>query len=88
MQSTTPIHFRLKNGKKTVGYDALMLPMVCNVYLDFRDHLHAEIATEEPQRVKIASVLLKRYAHIIKACDLLSSLTFEASGYNRAFPPG
>jgi hypothetical protein len=71
MQSTTPIHFRLKNGKKTVGYDALMLPMVCNVYLDFRDHLHAEIATEEPQRVKIASALLKRYAHIIKACDLL-----------------
>jgi hypothetical protein len=71
MQSTTPIHFRLKNGAKTVGYDALMLPMACNVYLDFRDYLHAEIASEVPSRIKPSAALLKRYAHIIKACDLL-----------------
>jgi len=71
MQSTTPIHFRLKNGVKTVGYDALMLPMVCNVYLNFRDYLHAEIASEVPRRARPASALLKRYGHIIKACDLL-----------------
>jgi hypothetical protein len=90
MMSTTPIHFRLKGGAKTVGYDALMLPMVCNVYLDFRDHLHSEIESEVPQRAKIASALLKRYAHIIKACDLLMrgiamggiiALVDQATGY-------
>src|SRR5450631_4440201 len=32
MMSTTPILFRLKSGQRTVGYDALLLPMVCNVY--------------------------------------------------------
>lgn len=90
MQSTTPIHFRLKRGTRTVGYDALMLPMVCDVYLNFRDHLHAEIASDDPQRRKIASALLKRYAHIIKACDLLMrgiamggiiALVDQATGY-------
>src|SRR5262249_40140517 len=40
MMSTTPILFRLKNGQRTVGYDAMLLPMICEVYLKFRDHLH------------------------------------------------
>ena len=31
--STTPILFRLKSGARTVGYDAMLLPMVCEVYL-------------------------------------------------------
>ena len=30
--STTPILFRLRNGQRTVGYDALLLPMVAEVY--------------------------------------------------------
>lgn len=34
--STTPILFRLKNGQRTVGYDAMLLPMICEVYLKFR----------------------------------------------------
>ena len=90
MQSTTPIHFRLKRGVKTVGYDALMLPMVCNVYLQFRDSLYEEMASNEKQRVKVASALLRRYSHIIKACDLLMrgiamggiiALVDQATGY-------
>src|SRR6185437_11978668 len=40
LMSTTPIHFRLKRGAKTVGYDAMLLPMICEVYLNFRDHLN------------------------------------------------
>ena len=27
--STTPIFFRLKSGQRAVGYDAMLLPMVC-----------------------------------------------------------
>src|SRR5437870_3664560 len=38
MQSTTPIVFKLRNGSRTAGYDAMLLPMVCEVYLKFRDH--------------------------------------------------
>jgi hypothetical protein len=88
--STTPIHFRLKRGVKTVGYDAMMLPMVCNVYLSFRDHLIAEIASDDPNRMKSASALLKRYGHIITACDFLMrgiamrgiiALVDDATGY-------
>jgi hypothetical protein len=71
VQSTTPIHFRLKNGKRTVGYDALMLPRVCNVYLEFRDFLNSEILSEDKTREKQAKAMLKKYGHIIKACDLL-----------------
>ena len=35
--STTPIFFRLRNGQRAVGYDAMLLPMVCEVYLKLRD---------------------------------------------------
>jgi hypothetical protein len=32
-ESTTPILFRGKNGSPTMGFDARLLPMVCDVYL-------------------------------------------------------
>jgi P63C domain len=71
VQSTTPIHFRLKNGRKTVGYDALMLPRVCNVYLEFRDFIQDELVSEDKSRERQAKAHLKKYGHIIRACDLL-----------------
>lgn len=30
--STTPVHFRLKSGQKSIGYKAESLPMVCCVF--------------------------------------------------------
>ena len=74
--STTPIVFRLKSGRRTVGYDANLLAMVCEVYLKLRDFAKG---TE-----------LKRYSDIIKACDILMrglarvgivALVDEATGY-------
>jgi hypothetical protein len=77
--STTPILFRLKSGQRTIGYDAKLLPMVCEVYLKFRDH-----ARETTGKVP------RQYEHIIRACDTLMrglatvgiiALVDEATGY-------
>jgi hypothetical protein len=77
--ATTPIHFRSKSGQRVVGYDASLLPMVCDVYLKFRDACAAE-GREVPSQ----------YRHIVKACDLLVrglaqvgivALVDEATGY-------
>jgi hypothetical protein len=77
--STTPIFFRLKNGQKAVGYDAKLLPMVCEVYLQLRD-----TCLEERRDIP------RQYKHIVKACDLLMrglanvgiiALVDEATGY-------
>jgi hypothetical protein len=59
--STTPILFRLRNGQRTVGYDALLLPMVAEVYLKLRDWYY-----EKNKRVPT------KYAHIVTACDTLT----------------
>lgn len=77
--STTPIFFRLKNGQRAVGYDAKLLPMVCDVYLKLRDDC---LENHRP--------VPRQYQHIVKACDLLMrafatvgiiALVDEATGY-------
>ncbi|MGE3523686.1 MAG: P63C domain-containing protein [Candidatus Dadabacteria bacterium] len=78
-QSTTPIFFRSKGGKKMVGYDALLLPQVAEVYLKMKDAYAAE-SKDVP----------RQYKHIVKACDLIMrglaqvgivALVDEATGY-------
>jgi hypothetical protein len=78
-QATTPIHYRMPNGQRAVGYDALLLPQVCEVYLNFRDG--CEEASEAVPR---------QYRHIVRACDALVrglahvgivALVDEATGY-------
>jgi hypothetical protein len=90
MMSTTPILFRLKSGARTVGYDAMLLPMICEVYLKFRDHLTEQLASEGATLKKAAEAHLKRYKHIIAACDRLTrglarrgiiALVDDATGY-------
>lgn len=77
--STAPVLFKLKSGQKTVGYDAKLLPMVCEVYLSFRDACLRE-----------AGVVPKQYEHIVRQCDVLIrglatvgiiALVDEATGY-------
>ena len=36
-KSTMPLFFRSTSGQKTVGYNAILLPQVCEVYLRARD---------------------------------------------------
>src|SRR5262249_3751703 len=77
--STKPIFYLTKAGGKGVGYDAELLPQVCELYLKFRDK-------SLTQTGKIPS----RYSHIIRACDILMrglarvgivALVDEATGY-------
>lgn len=78
-QSTTPIFFRNNRGIRAAGYEAKLLPMVCEVYLKLRD-----------DRLKKREPMPQAHDHIIKACDLLMrglahvgilALVDEATGY-------
>jgi P63C domain len=83
MTSTTPILFRLRSGQRTVGYDAILLPMVCEVYLKLRD---ACLSKEKAGDRKVP----KQYEKSVRACDLLMrglarrgiiALVDDATGY-------
>jgi hypothetical protein len=81
-KSTAPIFYMTKTGKRAVGYDATLLPKVCEVYLRFRDQ----------SLINNDGKLPKQYAHIIEACDILMrglahvgiiALVDEATGYQQ-----
>jgi len=90
MLSTTPIFFRLKSGQKAIGYDALLLPLVCKVYQDFRDCLVTQMASGEGKKTERARTIFARYKHIIARCDEIAhgfskrgilALVDDATGY-------
>ncbi len=90
MQSTTPIIFKLKNGQITAGYDAMLLPMACEVYLKLRDKLNSDIADGDAAARNMAKKHLRQYRDIIAACDSLTrglarrgiiALVDDATGY-------
>jgi len=58
LMSTAPVFFIDKSGKKSVGYDARVLPNVADVYLKYRDACAKEGKAVTP-----------RYEPLIKACD-------------------
>ena len=79
IKSSTPIFYRTKAGEKRVGYDAVLLPRVAEVYLRFRD-----------QMLRDQGSIQRRYEHIILAADVLVrglahvgiiALVDEATGY-------
>jgi hypothetical protein len=71
--STTPILFRLKTGQRTVGYDALMLPMVCKVYQDLRNSLMAKLVADNKAEADRAKSTYGTYKSIIQTCDDLAA---------------
>lgn len=60
MESTKPIFYLDEKGQRQVGYNALLLPGVAEVYLKMRD---AHLASGAP--------VPKRYVPIVAACDIL-----------------
>lgn len=83
-ESTKPIFYITRSGGNGVGYDAQLLTKTCEVYLRLRD---ASIAN--------SGSVPKRYAHIIKACDIVMrglagvgiiALVDEATGYQDERP--
>lgn len=88
--STTPIFFRLKGGQRAVGYDALLLALVCKVYQDLRNDLMNKLASGNKDDEKQARAVYAKYRHIIEKCDELShgfsqrgilALVDDATGY-------
>ncbi|MBI4875265.1 MAG: P63C domain-containing protein [Acidobacteria bacterium] len=85
--ATIPVQFRMKDGKKAIGYEAQLLPMVCRVYLDFRD---ACIQRASRDRTPVELAVPRAFRHIVPACDILTralaqvgiaGLVDEATGY-------
>ncbi|MEP7348822.1 MAG: P63C domain-containing protein [Sphingorhabdus sp.] len=79
IESTKPIFYRTKKGGKGVGYNAIALKRVAEVYLQFRD-----------ASLRQAGMIPKRYEGIITAADMLIrglaevgilALVDEATGY-------
>jgi len=94
-QAAMPVVFRTTRGNKAYGYDARLLPMVCEVYLLARDaHLRALKDAQERrsqgENVEAKPVLLPNQEHLVETCDLLMrsmakehivSLVDRATGY-------
>jgi hypothetical protein len=82
-ESTKAIFYDTENGR-AVGYNAELLPQVCEVYLKFRDHF-----------IQHGRQVPKRYFGIIGACDILMrglaqvgiiALVDEATGFQYERP--
>ena len=74
--AATPIVFRTTRGQRAYGYDARLLPLVCEVYLKARDaHLAAFKDAQERRKrgedVEAKAVLAPGQEPIVVACDLL-----------------
>lgn len=81
-QLTTPLVFRNIRGSKALGYDATLLPLVCEVYLNARD------SNNKDEKGK--SFLTEDQLRIVQMCELLMrgfarvgiiALVDEATGY-------
>lgn len=78
-ESTTPIVFRSVRGNRGFGYDAKLLPMVCEVYLKARDaeRTGKKILTANQEPIAQAcEVLMRGLAHVG-----IIALVDEATGY-------
>lgn len=88
--STTPILFRFKNGRRAVGYDALLLPMVCKVYQKLHASITERLTSGDEADAAQAKRTYTQYKHIIDTCNRLNNgfaergilaLVDDATGY-------
>jgi hypothetical protein len=94
-QAAMPVVFRTTRGNRAYGYDARLLPMVCEVYLLARDaHLRAlkeaQERRERGESVEARAILLPSQERLVQTCDMLMrsmakehivSLVDRATGY-------
>jgi hypothetical protein len=86
MQATTPIVYRNLGGQRTIGYQAELLPMVCEVYLRLRDYAnsiresqpgeYSRIVASQGRVINAADILMRGLAHVG-----IVALVDEATGY-------
>ncbi len=85
-QATTPIIYRNLWGQRTIGYQAELLPMVCEVYLRLRDHAdsirdsqpgeYSRIINSQGKIIDAADILMRALAHVG-----IIAIVDEATGY-------
>jgi hypothetical protein len=73
-ETSLPIVFRNPKGGKAYGYDARLLPMVCEVYLKAKDA--DEILPSQERIVKACNILMRGLAQVG-----IIALVDEATGY-------
>ncbi len=75
-QAATPVVFKTTKGARAYGYNARLLPLVCEVYLLARDaHLKALKEAQEKrargEKSEAKSVLFPNQERIVQTCDML-----------------
>ena len=81
VQSTNPIFYRTKQGGKGVGYDARLLPLVAEVYLQFRDSelsSNGQVPARYERMIAAADILIRALANVG-----IIALVDEATGFQR-----
>ncbi len=73
-EKSRPIHFRLPTGQRASGYNAEVLPAVCEVYLQARDA--GTLPTNQQHVAKQAEILMRGLAHVG-----IIALVDEATGF-------
>ncbi len=71
---TTPVKFRIDTGPVAYGYEAQILPKVCNVYLEAREA--GALLPSQEHIAKQAELLIRGFAHVG-----IIALVHEATGY-------
>ncbi len=82
ISAMTPLFYRTKTGGRGVGYDALLLPQVAEVYLRFRDAIMAEkgeVPARYERMIRAADILIRGLANVG-----IIALVDEATGYQEA----
>jgi len=77
-----PIIYRTKNGTKTYGYDALLLPRVAELYLKLRDDMlrkHGQVAKRYEPYITASDILIRGLADVG-----IIALVDEATGYQES----
>ncbi|MFG1717879.1 P63C domain-containing protein [Micromonospora chalcea] len=74
LQMARPITFRLPNGGRAHGYDAAVLPVVCELYLKARES--GALDRQQEHVAKRAEILVRGLAHVG-----IIALVDEATGY-------
>ena len=72
--ATTPVKFRIDTGPVACGYEAEILPQVCNVYLAAREA--GALLPSQQHIAQQAEILIRGFAHVG-----IIALVHEATGY-------
>lgn len=75
-ESCKAIHYFHSNGRTAVGYDAILIPLICNLYLDADQADPKILVSSQEKIVERAKVLVRALAKVG-----ITALIDEATGY-------